>query len=84
MTESKQADPALVIRWEENDMVDCKGRLLVRMHENTARVIYARYVDMHNDIKEGVAIFVSAATGKDKEEILAFLNFEDEDDVFCS
>ena len=82
--ESPSPDPNLTVRWEGNDMVDGKGRLLVRMCENTGKVIYARYTDMHDSMKEGISIFVSTATGQDKDEILAFLNFEDDEDVFCS
>ena len=77
-------DPNLTMRWEGNDMIDGRGRLLVRMCEDTGKVIYARYVDMHANMKESIAIFVATSTGKDKDEILSFLNFEDENDVFCS
>jgi len=82
--EETPIDPSLDLVFNGKTIVDGNDRLLVKMDEKTASVIYPRYVDMREEVKEVVATFVSSATGEDKKQIMSFLNFEDDDEAFCS
>lgn len=64
----------------DNKLFDHNGRVLVSVINGF--ILKERYVDLSEDVKSLICGFCNNMTGESKEEILSFLNFEDE--MFCS
>ena len=62
-------------------IVDEKGRDLLICHN--AEMAIARYIDSPKENKEYIAEVYSYVTGEDKNKVLSFLNFEDNNE-FCA
>lgn len=61
--------------------MDGKGRTFLTVHSD-GNVVIERYPDMLDEQKKMVAALHECLTSENKEDTLAFLNFEDE--AFCS
>ncbi len=62
---------------------DSRGREIVRIN-NKGQIAIARYPDLNKRFKNYVAKLYSELTGKNKKEIVNFLNYKTEENEFCS
>jgi hypothetical protein len=61
---------------------DNKNRII--FETKGSRFVIARFVDMDIETKNAMAELYSDLTGKNKEEVFKFLNFESNEQAFCS
>jgi hypothetical protein len=63
-------------------IVDAEGRVLIQMNEK-GRLVIGRYTDLHPEVKKyAVDLFVEL-TGKDRDKIQKFMDFDEDDDTLC-
>ena len=62
---------------------DKKGREIIRIG-NTGSLAVARYPDMDEKTKEDIVEIYEELTGQDSGSTRSFLDFEDDNDEFCS
>ena len=62
-------------------VLDKNGRTLLELKDKGKLIIF-RYVDSSDELKHTIADLYNQLTGKDKNEIMSFLDFDD--DMFCS
>lgn len=62
---------------------DTKGRKLMVVNDN-GQVAISRYVHMSKKYKECVADIYSKLTGESKKDVIKFLNYEENENIFCS
>jgi hypothetical protein len=67
---------------EEIKIKDKNGRII--FETQGSRFVIARFVDMDIETKNAMAELYSDLTGKNKEEVFKFLNFESNEQAFCS
>ena len=62
---------------------DKKDRVVMSINKS-GRVVIGRYHDMENEIKEYLMEVFEELTKQSQEKTKRFLDFEDEEDVFCT
>jgi len=62
---------------------DKKGRPLISMNKK-GKLALSRYPDLSDDEINGIAKIYQELSGDDLDEVLSFLRFEEEEEVFCS
>lgn len=69
----------------ENEVIfnDEKGRPIIKINDHGEMVI-GRYVDMTPICKDYVSSVYCELTGKNKAEVMDFLNYESNEGEFCS
>jgi hypothetical protein len=67
---------------EDIKIKDKKNRII--FETQGSRFVIARFVDMDIETKNAMAELYSDLTGKNKEEVFKFLNFESNERAFCS
>lgn len=66
-----------------NVVKDEKGRILISVNDK-GRIAISRYVEMDVATKDYVAETYSNLSGEDMDDVMAFLNFEVDTDLFCA
>lgn len=66
----------------DNIVKDDKGRVVVR--ERGSKVAIARFPDMDRKTKEYVANVYADLTREDAQKAMKFLNYESDENEFCS
>jgi len=64
-------------------VIDDKSRPLISVNDKGGIAI-ARYQDMDDECKQYIVETYSELTGENKTDVLAFLNYEEETNQYCS
>ena len=62
---------------------DTKGRKLIVVNDK-GQIAISRYIDMSKKYKECVADIYSKLTGEKKKDVIKFLNYKENENIFCS
>jgi hypothetical protein len=64
-------------------LTDEKDRVIASVSDE-GKIAVSRQPDMTQEMKEYIVDVFSDLTGQDPQEIMAFLNYEEEEELFCS
>jgi hypothetical protein len=64
-------------------VTDDKDRVIITVNDK-GRVGVSRYPDLNDRYKEYIAEYYEEITGEDSEGVIAFLNYEEPNDIFCA
>jgi len=64
-------------------ITDNKDRVIIKVN-NKGKVAISRYVDMSDKYKEYIAQYYEDITGENSKGIIAFLNYQEHNNIFCS
>lgn len=64
-------------------ITDNKDRVIIKVNDK-GNVAISRYIDMNDRYKKYITQYYEDITGENSKGIIAFLNYQEHNDIYCS